>query len=206
MTNSIAQQPAYSDTEPFPVGYSSTILEQFVDSLEGRRDVRTLDAGPVCQENIMFFGRRMSRHYVCDLFLGLQQELAQKHNPPHLFKQLDFPPRSFDGIQLWDLIDHLDDSQVRQLIARCFDMLRATGLLMLIAFEKKPVPAIINAFVADRQYRVDFRQQPHLDLPWYCRHNRAFMSMLAEFDVVKLFRYRNGLREFLFQKPGLVRD
>lgn len=206
MTNSIAQQRTYSDTEPFPVRYNSTILERFVDTIEGWRDVRTLDTGPVCRENITFFARRMSRHYACDMFLRLQRALEQKPIAGDVFRHLDYPPRSFDGIQLWDLIDHLDDNQVKQLVERCFDMLRSTGLLMLIAFEKKPVPTTINAFITGRQYRVDLRMQPHLDLPWYCRHNRALMSLLADFNIVKLFRYRNGLREILIKKPGLVRD
>jgi hypothetical protein len=48
--------------------------------------------------------------------------------------------------------------------------------------------------------------QPHLALPWHCRHNRALVSLLADFNIVKLFRYRNGLRELLIKKPGLVRD
>ena len=206
MTDSTAQQRTYSGTEPFPFGYTSTNLERFVATLEGWRDVRTLDVGPVCQENITFFAQRMGRHDACDMFLRLQRELDQKRNPANVFRHLDYPPRSFDGIQLWDLIDHLDDGQVKQLIERCFDILRSTGLLMLIAFEKKPVPATINAFVTGRQCRVDLRLQPHLDLPWYCRHNRALMSLLSDFNVVKLFRYRNGLREVLIQKPGLVRD
>ena len=155
MTNSTAQQRTYSDTEPFPVCYNSTILERFVDTIEGWRDVRTLDAGPVCRENITFFARRMSRHYACDMFLRLQRALEQKPIADDVFRHLDYPPRSFDGIQLWDLIDHLDDGQVKQLIERCFDILRSTGLLMLIAFEKKPVPTTINAFVTGRLYRVD---------------------------------------------------
>ena len=66
---------------------------------------------------------------------------ASRTNKPggrDVFRHLDYPPRSFDGIQLWDLTDHLDDNQARRLVRRCFDMLRSTGLLMLIAFEKKP--------------------------------------------------------------------
>ncbi len=77
---------------------------------------------------------------------------------------------------------------------------------MLIALEKKPEPALINAFVIGRNYRLDLRRQPHLELPWYGRHNRALQSLLAEFEIIKSFRYINGLREFLFKKPGLVRD
>ena len=206
MTTSPAQHPSYSDTELFPVGYSSTILELFVESLARWNDVQILDAGPVCQENITFFANRMRKVYVCDMFVRLHRALGEQPQPGKFCRYLDYPPGSFDGIQLWDLIDHLDDDQARQLVARCFEMLRTTGLLMLIALEKKPVPAKINTFVIGREYRLDLRLQPHLELPWYGRHNRALMSVLAEFEIVKSYRYVNGLREFLFKKPGFVRD
>jgi hypothetical protein len=206
LTTSAARHPKDSDIEPFPVGYKSTILEQFVESLERLKDVQILDTGPVCQENIRFFARRMNRIYACDMFIRLHRALGEQPKPGNFCKQLDYAPRRFDGIQLWDIVDHLDDDQARLLLERCYDMLRSTGLLMLISLEKKPVPAKINTFVIGRNYRLDLRPQQHLELPWHCRHNRALMSLLAEFTSVKLFRYRNGLREFLFEKPSLVRD
>jgi len=206
LTTPIAQHHNYSDAEPFPESYNSTILKSFVETLEGWRDAQILDAGPICQENIMFFARRMRRHYVCDMFLRLQREQIKKPGDRDAFRHLDFAPRSFDGIQLWDLIDHLDDDQVRQLLKQCFAMLRSTGLMMLMAFEEKPAAGRIRTLVIGQDYRLGLRLQPHLTLPWHCRHNRALTSLLAEFQIVKLFRYRNGLRELLFKKPGLIRD
>jgi len=205
VATSPAQPRSYSDAEPIPAVYSSTILKLFVESLERRNDVQVLDAGPVCQENINFFARRMRRHFACDMFIRLHRLPGEQPKPGNLSRHLDYPPRCFDGIELWDLIDHLDDDQARQLMTRCFEMLKTTGLLMLIALEKKPEPARINAFVANRDYRVGFRLQPHLALPWHCRHNRALMLLLAEFEIVRSFRYVNGLREFLLKKPTLVR-
>jgi hypothetical protein len=206
LTTSTAQHRNYSDTEPFSVGYNSTILELFVESLARWNEVQILDVGPVCQENITFFARRMSRLYACDMFIRLHRALGEQPKPGKFCRHLDYPPRSFDGIQLWDLIDHLDDDQARQLVTRCLEMLRSSGLLMLIALEKEPEPAKINSFVIGRNYRVELRLQPHLELPWYCRHNRGLLSLLAEFEIVKSYRYYNGLREFLFKKPGFVKD
>jgi hypothetical protein len=203
---STARHRNYSDAEPFPVGYKSTILGQFIEWIEPWKDAQILDAGPVCQENITFFARRMSRHYACDMFIRLHRALVKQPGFEDICKHLDYPPHSFDGVQLWDLVDHLDDDQAGRLVERCHEMLRDTGLLMLLALEKKPEPADINTFVIGRDYQLGIRLQHHLKLPWYCRHNRALISLLAEFDFVKSFRYRNGLREFLFQKPGLVRD
>ncbi len=195
-----------SEAESFPVGYNSTILKEFVDTLGGLKDAQTLDVGPVCQENITFFALRMGRHYVCDMFLWLKREKCQELLPGNGWKHLDYPDRNFDGIQLWDLCDHLEDDDVSRLVELCYTMLRATGLLMLIAFEKKPASSIINTFVIGQDYRVDIRPQPHLELPWNFRHNRALTSLLSNFTIVRSFRYHSGIREFLFKKPGGFRD
>ena len=203
MVISGVQNRRYSNTEPLSVGYDSTILKQFVETLEIWRQVEILDVGPICEENLTFFARRMTRHHVCDMFIRLHRSMGEQQD---FCRALDYSPRSFDGIQLWDLLDHLDDDQARRLLKRCFDMLKATGLLMLVALEKKPEPETINSFIVGQDYRITHRPQAHLKLPWYCRHNRSLLALLAEFNSVKLFRYRNGLREFLFKKPGLVRD
>ena len=205
MASSPAQHGGYSDTGRFPVGYSSTILKLFVESLAPLNDVETLDVGPVCGENINFFASRMRRHYVCDMFIRLQRGQGAQPEPGDWDRHLDYPPDSFHGIELWDLVDHLDDDQARQLMTRCFEMLKTTGLLMMIALEKKPQPVRINTFVAGRFFRVDLRWQPHLELGWHCRHNRALMSLLADFEIVRSFRYVNGLREFLLKKPTLAK-
>ena len=206
MVTSPAQHRSHSGAEPFPVAYNSTMLQLFLESLARWKDVRFLDVGPVCQENMTFCARKIQRYYACDLFIRLHRSLGQDSKPDSFCQDLDYPPHSFDGIQLWDLVDHLDDDRARHLVARCLEMLRPTGLLMLIALEKKPEPAKINTFVVGRDYRLDLRRQPHLELPWIGRHNRALMSLMDEFDNVKSFRYHNGLRELLFQKPVLTRD
>jgi len=195
-----------SDVESFPVGYNSAILKEFVETLEGLKDSQTLDVGPVCQENMMFFAHRMGRHYVCDMFLRLKGEKRDQLNPSNGWRHLDYPDRNFDGIQLWDLCDHLEDDEVSRLADLSYTMLRATGLLMLIAFEKKPASSIVNTFVIGQGFRVDIRPQPHLELPWKFRHNRALASLLSNFTIVKSFRYHSGIREFLFKKPGNLRD
>ena len=43
---------------------------------------------------------------------------------------------------------------------------------------------------------MELRRQPRLQLAWHCRHNRALMSLLKDFNHVKSYRHRNGLREF----------
>lgn len=201
MATSITQNPRDTDTVLHPDSYISEILERFLNPLERLKDGQILDLGPVCEENIMFFASRLKRHYVCDMFLRLIREQKIGRHSRNVWRHLDYPDRFFDGIHLWDLCDHLDDKKVSQLVEHCLLMLQPGGLLMLVAFEKPPSAARINSFIIQRDYRMGFRLQSHLNLPWHCRHNRALLSLLTGFSIVKSLRYRNGIREILLKKP-----
>jgi len=185
----------------YPASYTSEILGLFLNPLLGLRDSQMLDMGPVCEENIMFFASRLRRLYVCDMFLRLIREQSFARHSRNAWRHLDYPVRFFDGIHLWDLCDHLDDKKVCQLLELCLSMLQPGGLLLMTAFEKPPSSARVNSFVIQSGYRISFRVQPHLNLAWHCRHNRALISMLKGFSIVKSLRYRNGIREILLKKP-----
>ncbi|MDX2501740.1 MAG: class I SAM-dependent methyltransferase [Deltaproteobacteria bacterium] len=201
MTASIKQDPIDPNTARYPERYTSEILNLFVDPISRLKDGQVLDMGPVCEENIMFFAGRLRRHFVCDMFLRLIREQSAPRHSRNVWRHLDYPARFFDGIHLWDLCDHLDDKKISQLVKLCLSMLQPGGLLMLIAFEKPPTPASINSIIIQHGNRMSYRVQPHLDLAWHCRHNRALMSFLTGFSIVKSLRYRNGIREILLKKP-----
>jgi hypothetical protein len=189
------------DAGSVPASYTSEILKLFIDPLARLKDGRMLDMGPVCEENIMFFAGRLKRHYVCDMFLRSIREQSVPRHSRNVWRHLDYPARFFDGIHIWDLCDHLEDKKVNQLVELCLSMLQPGGLLLLTAFEKPPPLARISSFIIQSGYRMSFRVQPHLNLAWHCRHNRALMSLLTGFSIVKSLRYRNGIREILLKKP-----
>ncbi|MBE9545718.1 MAG: class I SAM-dependent methyltransferase [Proteobacteria bacterium] len=201
MATSITLNQGDPNAALYPASYTSEILKRFVDSLIRLNNGLLLDMGPVCEENIMFFASRLRRHYVCDMFLRLIREQSVARHSRNVWRHLDYPARFFDGIHLWDLCDHLDDKKVSQLVERCLSILQPGGLLMLTAFEKPPSPARINSFILQNGYRISYRVQPHLNLAWHCRHNRALMSLLSGFSIVKSLHYRNGIREILLKKP-----
>jgi hypothetical protein len=198
---SIPQDRVDPDAASIPASYTSEILKFFMDPLTRLKDGRMLDVGPVCEENIRFFAGRLRRHYVCDMFLRSIREKSVARHSRNVWRHLDYPARFFDGIHIWDFCDHLDDKRVNQLMERCLNMLQPGGLLLMTAFEKPPSPARINSFVIQPGYRMSYRVQPHLNLDWHCRHNRALMSLLTGFSIVKSLRYRNGIREILLKKP-----
>jgi hypothetical protein len=201
LATSITADPRDPIAALSPASYTSEILELFIDPLIRIGDGQMLDVGPVCEENIMFFASRLRRLYVCDMFLRLIREQSVARHSRNVWRHLDYPVRFFDGIHLWDLCDHLDDKKVSQLVELCLSMLQPGGLLMMTAFEKPPSSARVNSFIIQSDYRISFRVQPHLNLAWHCRHNRALISMLTGFSIVKSLRYRNGIREILLKKP-----
>jgi hypothetical protein len=184
-----------------PEDYTSEILPLFLNPITQLKDGRMLDMGPVCGENIMFFAGRLKKHYVCDMFLRLLREQRVARHSRNVWRHLDYPARFFDGIHIWDFCDHLDDKRVRQLMEQCLAMLQPGGLLLMTAFEKPPPNGRTYSFIIQPGYRMSYRVQPHLNLAWHCRHNRALMSLLTGFSIVKSLRYRTGVREILLKKP-----
>jgi SAM-dependent methyltransferase len=188
-----------SPFESNSVEYTSKILQLLTGTFEKRRDSLLLDVGPVCNENIEFFARRVKRLYVCDIFARLDRGLRKGLKPDFVWRHLDYAPCSFDAINLWDLVEHLNDNDARKLVEICCDMLKPKGLLSVTAFESQTAPREISSFVTGEAFRLSLRPQPRLDLPWYYRHNRALITLLLPLSVVKIFGSRIGIREFVFQ-------
>jgi hypothetical protein len=184
----------------FNADYSSEMLKLYSEFINRRNDPQLLDMGPVCEENIMHFGRQVRRHFVCDMFIRLSRARKKQISSKILWNQLDYPYQSFNGIHLWDLLDHLDDKEANKLIERCHFMLRSKGLIMAVTFEEHSSPSSICSFVIYENHRISFRPKPHLDFPRYYRSNRELTALLARFRLVRSFLYRNGVREFLFQR------
>jgi len=193
---------SYGNTYPNSdsIGYTSKTLELIADTFGQERNSLVLDLGIVCNENINFFARKVHRLYVCDIFARLDQDRRKGMETRCVWRNLDYTPNSFDAINLWDLVEHIDDSEAKKLTEICRIMLKRDGLLFITDFEKTAVPRNVNSFVIGNNFRISLRPQTNLHLPWYYRHNRALISLFTAFSVVKSFRYRNGIREILFQQ------
>jgi len=183
-----------------PAGYTSMMLEFYFAKLGSLQSKRLLDLGPVCAENIMFFAHQVKKFYVCDLFLRFARNQSQELPEGEFWGHLDYAPQSFDGIHLWDFIDHLTGQQAATLVKKCHRMLMPGGKLLITAFDERFASATINSFVIGQGYQITLRPQFHLDLPWNYRSNRTLALLMTGFPKVKSFLYRNGIRELLFQR------
>lgn len=159
-----------------------------------------LDVGPACQENIIFFTGRVKRLYICDMFLRLMRCLDKKHPVSQIWKYLDYPPESFDGILLWELADRLDDQEVSTLAKLCHKMLKPGGMVLVLVLGEQAASSVVNSFVIGQDFRVCLRPQTHLHLPLRSRQSRDVLTMMAPLTPAKSFICRPGFMEFLFRR------
>jgi hypothetical protein len=200
MENSHEAQETDLSAEHTLEGYDSMMLQLYTKNLAGRnQEFQILDMGPICEENILYFSQRVKRFHICDMFIRMDRSRREGKSISTIWDHLDYPAQSFQGIHLWDLIEHLNDRDVVKLVELCQIMLKPKGMLMVISFEEQLSRSLINSFVVQDKYHISMRPQSHLDLPWYYRSNRELTLLFAKFSGVKSFLYRNQIREFLFQ-------
>ena len=155
--------------------------------------------GSICGDNITFFAQRVKRFYICDMFFHLRRDPCEILSPSQVWKHLDYPPRSFHGILLWNLVDHLDDREVSRIAELCYEMLKPGGMLLASSTGKSAVGKVACFFVVKDGYRLSINPKPDTDLPLHVRSNREVLEFLSLFTPVKSFLYQNGLREYLFR-------
>jgi len=117
-----------------------------------------------------------------------------------VWKHLDYPAQSFDGILLWNLVDHLDDREVSRTAELCYKILKPGGMLLSSLTAQSSLGKVACSFVVRDGYRLNIELRPSMDLPFYVRNNREVLELLLLFSPEKSFRYQNGLREYFFRR------
>jgi hypothetical protein len=148
----------------------------------------------------MFFASRAKRLYVCNMFLHLAECLRKEAPVSQIWKHMDYPPESFDGILLWDLADRLDDQEVRTLANLCNKILKPGGMAAVWVPAEHAAFAVVNAFVMGQDFTVTLRPQTDLQLPAHSRQNREVLAMMAPLTSTKSYLCRPGIMEFLFRR------
>ena len=196
-----AQRP-WQETPPEsePFSYISSTLKYFLESIAQRGRGQLLDVGPIYRDNITFLSHRVGRLYVYDLFRCLSEGRKAGLPADELWRHLDYPPDTFDGILLWNLVDRLDAPEVKSLVDRCYGMTMHGGFVMLFTLGNQVSPTGQEAFVLRDEFQLFMHGREHPNIATRQRQNRDFLHLLNPFIPVKSLIYRNGIREFLFQR------
>ena len=189
------------NSQPGPLipDYTSNALRLFLEGLEQVRESQILDVGSICGNNITFFAQRVKRLYICDMVFHLCKDPSGTLPPDQIWNHLDYPPRSFDGILLWNLFDYLNDRQVSRIATLCHDMLKPEGMVLASFAGKNTAGSVACSFVIKDGFRLDINPKPEIDLPLNIRSNREVLELLSLFTPEKSFLYQNGVREYLLR-------
>ena len=182
------------------MSFTSKALPVFIAKVSSHSMAQVLDLGPVCNENINIFAHRIKKLYICDMYSHLTRALKKGAGSKRWWRQLDYPSGTFDGILLWDLPDRLTDGDANEAGRRCYDMLKPGGMIVVCAATETKKNTEVNTFVLQKDFRITFRVQPHLNLPLHTRKTGDLIGVLDPLKSVQSFLFRNGLREFLFRK------
>src|SRR6266404_3631469 len=193
-------------------------LKEFLWNLDGLGRGTLLDLGPAWQTTLNFFIERGFRVSSEDILRGWKAFLTEEETrlredagacetldmtpsgraTRFLAGNLQYPRATFDAVLLWDLLDYLEPTLVKQMVANLAELLRPGGVILAMFHSKKP-----EGF---QRYRVaDSNTLQVISSAVICPaqkvyQNREIQDLFARFRTTKSFVGRDQLRETLFIK------
>ena len=194
-------------------------LKDFLWNLDGLGHGTLLDLGPAWQTTLSFFIERGFRVTSDDLLRSWasfhsDQENLMKAEPlvaedyaartpealakKFLAENLNYPANSFDALLLWDVLDYLQPTLARHLVASLTEMLRTGGVVFAMFHSKKP-----DTFQRYRVMDTNTLQVlgTKLIIPAQkVYQNREIQELFGRYRTIKSYVGRDQLRESLFIK------
>jgi SAM-dependent methyltransferase len=217
----VATVPAVGSTRPPEAPGSTRIsngLKELLWNLDGLGRGTLLDLGPAWQTTLSFFIERGFRVSSEDILrewkdflkeeevrlqeVGISSETVDMtpmgRAVRFLESNLQYSRSSFDAVLVWDLIDYLEPSLAKQMVANLTELLRPGGVVFALFHSKKP-----EGF---QRYRIaDSNSLQILSASALCPaqrvyQNREIQDLFGRFRTMKSFVSRDQLRETLFIK------
>jgi len=193
-------------------------LKEFLWNLDGLGRGTLLDLGPAWQTTLTFFIERGFRVTSDDILRDWSQFLAEedakaKENPsPESFAErtpearakrfleenLQYSISSFDALLLWDVLDYLEPTLAKLMIAQITDLLRPGAVVFAMFHSKKPT-GFQRYRVADTS-TLQVLSAKSIFPAQKVYQNREIQELFGRFRSMKTFISRDQLRETLFIK------
>lgn len=193
-------------------------LKEFLWNLDGLGRGTLLDLGPAWQTTLSFFIERGFRVSSEDILRGwsefnaaeeartkdaktveeFAERLPEVRAKRFLKDNLNYPVGSFDALLLWDILDYLEPTMAKTVVAHLTELLRPGAVVFAMFHSKKP-----EGF---QRYRVaDTNTLQVLATTPICPaqkvyQNREIQDLFGRYRTSKSFVARDQLRETLFIK------
>ena len=193
-------------------------LKEFLWNLDGLGRGTLLDLGPAWQTTLNFFIERGFRVSSEDILRGwadfyaedearigaekalenYEERLPEVRAKRFLKKNLQYQPGSFDALLLWDVLDYVDATLAKIMVAQLTELLRP-GAVVLAMFHSKKPEGFQRYRVADTTTLQVLSAKPLLPAQKIYQ-NREIQELFGRYRSMKSFVARDQLRETLFIK------
>ncbi len=162
-----------------------------------------LDLGPASGANISFFAERGCKLFIADLNSSLfgSTDSANRAEALELALVRDIPAtETFDLILLWDLLDYLDDREIRILASRLQAVCHAATLLYGMVSIRKEIPDRPSRFEICDVGSIRYSPGSPLRRPAPLHKEPELVKLMPDFEVESTYLLRHGKQEYLFRR------
>jgi hypothetical protein len=193
-------------------------LKEFLWNLDGLGRGTLLDLGPAWQTTLSFFIERGFRVSSEDILRGwadfyaqdearigaektpenYEERLPEARAKRFLEQNLQYKSGSFDALLLWDVLDYVDPTLAKHMVAQLTELLRPGGVVFAMFHSRKP-EGFQRYRVADTSTLQVLSAKPILPAQKIYQ-NREIQELFGRYRSMKSFVARDQLRETLFIK------
>jgi 2-polyprenyl-3-methyl-5-hydroxy-6-metoxy-1,4-benzoquinol methylase len=181
-------------------------LEEFFNYIRDQSGLTILDLGGVTQQNVSFITNLGHRLYSEDFLRTLHETFGEngseeQSNPgqiEYFLKQsLDYPDDHFDGVLVWDVLEHLSPALLNAVVERMHKIVRPKCYLLAFFHADDKLDAV--PFYTFRIQEINSLQvgQRGIHHPTQLFNNRSLEKLFQRYESVKFFLTRERLREVI---------
>ncbi len=186
--------------------HSTAVLKTFIKEMTLHPKSLILDLGCICDSNIELFTHLGCKVFVKDL---LNANVRARTNPDGVGEisvdeiQIDceHSENFFDGILLWDILDHFDFEWARLLVNNARRILKEKG--WALALFRPVIPTPINTITRHRIVslgEIRYETLPLIIPRHKIYYHRDLADLFNDFSSYKSYILKNGWREVIARK------
>jgi hypothetical protein len=162
-----------------------------------------LDLGPAAGANVSFFAELNCKLFIADFnssLFGATNPADRATALEHALAR-DIPAgESFELILLWDLLDYLDDAEIRILATRLRPVCHEKTLLYAMISIRKEIPDRPSRFEIRDAGSISYSPGSQLQRASPLHKEPDLAKLMPDFEVESTFLLRHGVQEYLFRR------
>jgi 2-polyprenyl-3-methyl-5-hydroxy-6-metoxy-1,4-benzoquinol methylase len=181
-------------------------LEEFFAYIRGQTGLTILDLGGATQQNVSFITNLGHRLYSEDFLQILNEAFGSdgamdQSNPGRieyfLRQALDYPEAHFDGVLIWDVLEHLAPALLTAVVERMRTIVRPKSYMLAFFHSDNKVEAVPYYTFRIQELNLLQVSQQGSRHPAQLFNNRSLEKLFGSFESVKFFLTRDRLREVI---------